>query len=379
MSKVSFLFFGFPRLERLGVGRLVAQDEVGEAGVVEPVDQLLGEKAAVGIELDRNPLLSLGVANDVDEPRMDRGLTHLVELHRIERTEPVLLPRHLVEDLASVLEGHHAPLPLHDLVGAERAVEVAQVGDLDEEPPDRVHPLRRFPDRGKRRRLRECLEVRRKLRRHSDSGDLKVLADLHAEARAHVLEPSGIEVLEDEERPLPPGLGRAHSVPALFRLLIEAAVGGFGIRRGVLKAKRRELGAEIVDLDDRPRSELSPQLLAEPEVEVLRPRLRGHGLPPPTLDDLVAAIPFVHEAQRAVGARLPRKLENHLRRSTFSQNPIEKRRHGFSSWCSWFKKGEAEIRGDEEMNEEGLSRKASPYLLLLSPYPPSYTIQAYTI
>ena len=69
-----------------------------------------------------------------------------MKLDGIQRPQAILLFRNHVEDAASLFVAHLAPLPLHDLVGAKGTVEVAHVGELYEESPNRVNPMGRLPN-----------------------------------------------------------------------------------------------------------------------------------------------------------------------------------------------------------------------------------------
>ena len=101
---------------------------------------------------------ALGVRHDLGEIRVEHGLAHLVELDRVERPEPGALGRDLVEEAEDLLLLHEAPAAVHDLVRAPGALEVAGVGDLDEQVVDRVEAARqllqlreREPPRGRPR------------------------------------------------------------------------------------------------------------------------------------------------------------------------------------------------------------------------------------
>ena len=199
---------GLAGLEGARVGRLVGQDQVREAGAIEALDALLRDEAAVGVELDGDAA-ALRVVDDRHEVGVEHGLAHLVELHRVERSQPRPLLRDLVEEAEDLLLLHEAPAALHDVVGAPGALEVAGVGDLDEEVVDRVEAagqLAQLGQGGDGGQGGGVLGFGRQA--HRDPADAQVAAELEPEGRPLVLGAAGVEALEGRRGSGGSGRGR---------------------------------------------------------------------------------------------------------------------------------------------------------------------------
>ena len=240
-----------PGLEGLHVGGLVGEHQVGQAGPVEGLDALGGDQAAVGVELDRHAA-RLGVGHDLRQVGVQHGLAHLVQLDGVERPQPGALAGQLVQQPEGLLLLHEAAPPVHDLVGAPGALEVARVGDLDEQVVDRIEAPGQLLELGQRRRHGEALRPGRLAAEDAQAQQPEVAAELQPEGGPQVLGAPAVEVGQREERRARPLEAGRLPVPALLGGLVQPLVGGLAPARGVLQPELAEAGALVVDLHPQP-------------------------------------------------------------------------------------------------------------------------------
>ncbi len=281
---------GLAGLEGTLVGGLVGEDQVGEAGPVEAFDLLLGDEAAVGVELDGHAL-ALGARHDGHEVGVEHGLAHLVELHRVEGAEPGALLRDLVEEPEDLLLLHEPAAPLHDVVGAPCALEVAGVRDLDEQVVDRVEASGQLFELGQWRHRGEERGVLGLLEAHPHAGNPKVAPELEAEGGSLVLGAGGVEVGQLEEGAAEAVEAGRVSAPALSGVLVEAVRGGGAVTRGVLQAELAETVAVVLDLDVEAFSDPREKVCGQDEVEIVRSLVGSETEPAPDVHDVPDPVP----------------------------------------------------------------------------------------
>ena len=222
---------------------------------------------------------------------MEHGLAHLVELHRVEGAEPGALLRDLVEEAEDLVLLHEAASPLHDVVGAPRALEVARVGDLDEEVVDGIEAAGQLLELGQGSHGCETGHVLRRFDAHPDGAHPEVAPELEAEGRSLVLGAPRIEVGQREEGAAEPGQAGGVAAPALLGILVEPVQGGGVVVRDVLEAELAEAVAVVVDLHEQGRTRAGQQIGGQDEVEVVGRLVGGQARPAAHVHDVPDPIP----------------------------------------------------------------------------------------